>query len=348
MNLAHTAYNIVVGPGLLHNLQEDGPFLVISQPRIFKAVGEGLRIRFAIELMPDGARAKNLTTVNRLLDRMTSMKMTRQSTVIALGGGVVGDVAGFAASIYMRGIGVVQAPTTLLAQVDSSIGGKTGVNHRLGKNLIGTFHQPRLVLSDPLALESLPAREYASGLYEALKYGVICDRALFETFPAQIEALLKRDADSIERLVARCAAIKARIVSADEREGGLRRVLNLGHTIGHALEAAANFRRLKHGEAVGYGMIAACRISLALGRMPESEARRVEAAVGSIGRLPSLEGMKLHPILSALQHDKKIRDGAVHFVLPREIGCVEVTRDVPLDLVRDTVKTLIHDSTNNR
>jgi len=351
VDLPSTAYNIVVGAGLLQNLEAhleraglNGPFLVISQPRIFKAVGQGLKKRFPVALMPDGERAKNLAATSRLLDQMTSMNMTRQSTVVALGGGVVGDVAGFAASIYMRGIAVVQAPTTLLAQVDSSIGGKTGVNHRLGKNLIGTFHQPRLVLSDPLTLRSLPEREYVSGLYEALKYGVICDRALFDAFPTEIGLLLKRDPDAIERLVARCAAIKARIVSADEREGDLRRVLNLGHTVGHALEAAAQFRRLKHGEAVGYGIIAACRISSALGRMTQDDARRVESAVGAIGRLPSLEGMKLRPILGALQHDKKVRDGAVHFVLPREIGSVEISRDVPLDLVRDTVKTLIHDS----
>src|SRR5438552_4801861 len=257
VRLNHASYDILVGAGVFAKLDDHrqaaglkGPFLIVSQPRIFKAIGRHLNKKFPVALIPDGERAKTLTTVSRLLDRMVGLKLTRQSTVIALGGGVVGDVAGFVASIYMRGIPVVQVPTTLLAQVDSSIGGKTGVNHRLGKNLIGTFHQPRLVLSDPLALESLPAREYASGLYEALKYGVICDRALFETFPAEIEPLLKRDADSIERLVARCAAIKARIVSADEREGGLRRVLNLGHTIGHALEAAANFRRLKHGEAV--------------------------------------------------------------------------------------------------
>src|SRR5881397_1599190 len=274
------SYDILVGVGVADNIEEHlnqaglrGPYLVISQPRVLKAVGQRLKKKFPVASIPDGERAKTLTTVSPLLDSMVELKLTRQSTVIAFGGGVVGDVSGFVASIYMRGIPVVQIPTTLLAQVDSSIGGKTGVNHRAGKNLIGTFHQPRLVLSDPLVLQKLPEREYASGLYEALKYGVICDRALFETFSNEITPLLKRDPDSIERLVARCAAIKARIVSADEREGGLRRVLNLGHTIGHALEAAANFQRLKHGEAVGYGTIAACRISLALGRMPESEAR---------------------------------------------------------------------------
>lgn len=270
--------------------------------------------------------------------------MTRQSTVVALGGGVVGDVTGFAASMYMRGIAVVQAPTTLLAQVDSSIGGKTGVNFRTVKNLVGAFHQPRLVLTDISTLKTLPIREYRSGLYEALKYGIICDRELFDEFEASTDRLLQRDSEAVERLVSRCAAIKGDVVSRDEKEGDLRRVLNLGHTVGHGLEAAAQFRRLKHGEAVGFGMIAAVRISASLGRMPKDHASRVESVIQSIGDLPSLGGLKLKAIMDALQHDKKVRDGAVHFVLPLEIGRVEITRAVPLDLVRDTVKVLIDEN----
>jgi 3-dehydroquinate synthase len=274
--------------------------------------------------------------------------MTRQSTLIALGGGVVGDVTGFAASIYMRGIAVVQVPTTLLAQVDSSIGGKTGVNFRVVKNLVGTFHQPSLVLSDTATFRTLPAREYSSGLYEALKYGIICDRELFETFASRIDRILKRDPEAVEFLVARCAAIKGDIVSRDEREGDLRRVLNLGHTVGHGLEAAAQFRGLKHGEAVGYGMIAALRISSSLGRIAENTANRAESVIASIGRLPSLKGIKFKPVIDALQHDKKVRDGALHFILPRDIGHVEVSRDVPIDLVRETVKALIDESKTRR
>lgn len=325
-----------------------GPFLVVSQPRIFKAVGKGFKKRFPVVLIPDGERAKNLTTVSRLLDRVAAAGMTRQSTLIALGGGVVGDITGFVASLYMRGIAVVQVPTTLLAQVDSSVGGKTGVNHRSVKNLVGTFHQPSLVLSDPLPLKSLSDREYSSGLYESLKYGVISDAALFESFVKNIDQIRKREPLAVENMVARCAAIKAGIVSADEREGDLRRVLNLGHTVGHALESAANFRRLKHGEAVGYGMIAAARISAALGRMTPADALKVEAAVQCIGVLPSLEGTKMGPFLKALQQDKKVRDGAVHFILPLEIGRVEITRDVPLPLVRETVTALIHESKSRR
>jgi len=346
---------VVVGSDLIPNIDQHleragltGPFLLVSQPRIFKAVGKTLGKRFPVLLIPEGERAKTFSTVTRILNRVSELHMTRQSTLIALGGGVVGDVTGFAASIYMRGIAVDQVPTTLLAQVDSSIGGKTGVNFRVVKNLVGTFHQPSLVLSDTAALRTLPAREYSSGLYEALKYGLICDRELFEMFASQIDRILKRDPEAVEFLVARCAAIKGDIVSRDEREGDLRRVLNLGHTVGHGLEAAAQFRGLKHGEAVGYGMIAALRISGSLGRIAEDAVKRAEAVIASIGRLPSLKGIKVKPVIDALQHDKKVRDGAVHFILPRDIGRVEVTRDVPLELVRETVRVLIDDSKTRR
>ena len=348
IRLPHASYDVLVGTGLLENLQEHletaglkGPFLVVSQPRIFKAVGRGVKKQFPFVLIPDGERAKTLVTVSRLLDHMVELNLTRQSTVIALGGGVVGDVAGFVSSIYMRGIAVVQVPTTLLAQVDSSIGGKTGVNHRVAKNLIGTFHQPRLVLSDPLVLKTLPEREYASGLYEALKYGVIRDSSLFEDFERNLRMFLQRDAAALERLVARCAAIKADVVTSDEREGDLRRILNFGHTIGHGLEAAARYQRIKHGEAVGYGMIAAARIGATLRKLADADRIRIETAVESIGRLPALTGIKSKAVLTALHHDKKIRDGAVHFVLPREVGRVEITPDVPFEIVREVVKGIL-------
>jgi 3-dehydroquinate synthase len=272
---------------------------------------------------------------------MVGLNLTRQSTVIAFGGGVVGDVSGFVASIYMRGIPVVQVPTTLLAQVDSSVGGKTGVNHRVAKNLIGTFHQPSLVLSDPLLLRTLPDREYASGLYESLKYGVIRDTALFEDFEQNVSLFLKREPDAIERLVAKCVAIKADVVMADEKESDLRRILNFGHTVGHALEAAAKYQRIKHGEAVGYGMIAAARISSSLQKLAQPERQRIEGAVGSISRLPALSGVNSKAILDALHHDKKVRDGVVHFILPREVGKVEITPDVPLDVLRHVVKGML-------
>jgi len=347
VQLSSASYEIRVGIGVFENIRKHlddaglrGPFLVVSQPRVIKAVG---KIKFPTTLIPDGERAKTLTTVSRLLDRMVGLKLTRQSTVIAIGGGVVGDVAGFVASIYMRGIPVVQVPTTLLAQVDSSIGGKTGVNHRVAKNLIGTFYQPRLVLSDPLVLRKLPEREYASGLYEALKYGVIGDPELFADFEQNITLFRRRDPEAIERLVARCAVMKADVVMKDEKESDLRRILNFGHTVGHGLEAAAHYQRIKHGEAVGYGMIAAARIGRLLDKLPENDRARIENAVGSLGKLPALTGMTSKDVLNALQHDKKVRDGAIHFVLPRAIGRVEITPNVPFEIVRDVVKGILND-----
>ncbi len=350
VRLSDVSYDIIVGPGVADEIEKHlsqaglrEPFLVISQPRILKAVGQRLKKKFQVASIPDGERAKSLTTVSRLLDRMVELKLTRQSTVIAFGGGVVGDVAGFVASIYMRGIPVVQIPTTLLAQVDSSIGGKTGVNHHLGKNLVGTFHQPRLVISDPLILQTLSDREYASGLYEAVKYGVIRDPVLFEDFERKTLMLTKRDPETVERLVARCAAIKADVVMSDEKESDLRRILNFGHTVGHALEAAARYRQIKHGEAVGYGMIAATRIGYALKKIEDRDVRRIESAIASIGRLPRLNGVHSKDVLGAIQHDKKVRNGAIHFVLPRAIGQVEVTPDVPFEIVREVVKGILND-----
>ena len=343
------SYDILVGVGVADNIEEHlnqaglrGPYLVISQPRVLKAVGQRLKKKFPVASIPDGERAKTLTTVSRLLDRMVELKLTRQSTVIAFGGGVVGDVAGFVASIYMRGIPLVQIPTTLLAQVDSSIGGKTGVNHRVAKNLVGTFHQPRLVLSDPLTLQTLSDREYASGLYEAVKYGVIRDRVLFEDFERNT-LLTERHPEAIGRLVARCAAIKADVVMSDEKESDLRRILNFGHTVGHGLEAAAGYQRIKHGEAVGYGMIAAARIGRTLEKIADRDVRRIENTIGSIGRLPPLNGISSKEVLAAIQHDKKVRNGAIHFVLPRAIGQVEVTPDVPFEVVREVVKGILND-----
>jgi 3-dehydroquinate synthase len=348
VEIANAPYRILVGIGVFENLENHlqeadlrGPFLVISQPRIFKALGAGLKKKFPVAFIPDGERAKTLSTVSRLLDRMVEFKLTRQSTVVAIGGGVVGDVAGFAASIYMRGIPVVQVPTTLLAQVDSSIGGKTGVNHRAGKNLIGSFYQPSLVLSDPMVLQTLPEREYVSGLYEALKYGVISDVELFADFERNHRMFLKRDPEAIERLVARCAAIKADVVMKDEREGDLRRILNFGHTVGHGLETAMRYQRIKHGEAVGYGMIAAARIGHSLDKLSAADQSRIEGAIVSLGKLPSLSGVRSQDVLKAVQHDKKVRSGAVHFVLPRAIGSVEITPNVPLELVQDVVKGIL-------
>jgi 3-dehydroquinate synthase len=294
-----------------------------------------------IVTIPDGERAKTLGDSRRLVDRMVALRLPRDATAIALGGGVVGDVTGFAASIYLRGIPLVQVPTTLLAQVDSSVGGKTGVNHPLGKNLIGTFHQPRLVVVDPDFLGTLPRREYRSGLYEALKYGVIRDARLFESFETDLDRILGRDPDVLADLVYRCLRIKTDVVEADEREGNLRRILNFGHTIGHGIEAALGYRKVRHGEAVAYGMLGAARLAVRLGRLSETGRHRLETAIRSIGRLPSLKNLTDSDVLAAMAHDKKVRDGALHFVLPRRIGQVSIVGGIPVAMIRDVVRSLL-------
>jgi 3-dehydroquinate synthase len=289
--------------------------------------------------MPDGEPAKRLATVETLAEKLAKLGADRKAVIIALGGGIVGDVGGLLASLYMRGIELVQIPTTVLAQVDASIGGKTGVNLVAGKNLVGTFYHPRVVLIDPTVSKTLSDREYRAGLYEALKCGVIGNVELFLRFEQNRARILKRDPVELEWLIAQSVKLKAEVVSADEREGGLRRVLNLGHTIGHALEAETGYKRLLHGEAVAWGMIAATNIALSVGRTDSVTAGRIADAVLSLGRLPEVN-VSAKKILARLQTDKKTQNGVVHFILPREIGKVEVASDVPDRVVLESVEEL--------
>ncbi len=289
--------------------------------------------------MQDGEPAKRLDTVEALAEKLAKLGADRKAVIIALGGGVVGDVAGLLASLYMRGIDFVQIPTTVLAQVDASIGGKTGVNLIAGKNLVGTFHHPRVVLIDPAVLKTLPDREFRAGLYEALKCGIIGNVELFLRFEQARARILKRDPAELEWLIAQSVKLKAEVVSADEQEGGLRRVLNLGHTIGHALEAETGYRKLLHGEAVAWGMIAATNIALRVGRTDSVTAGRIADSVLSLGRLPEVN-VSSRKILARLQSDKKTQNGVVHFVLPREIGKVEIASDVPESAILDSVEEL--------
>jgi|SRR5579863_226588 len=290
-------------------------------------------------MMPDGEPSKRLATVEALAEKLARLGADRQAVVIALGGGVVGDVSGLLASLYMRGVEFVQVPTTVLAQVDASIGGKTAANLVAGKNLIGTFYHPRVVLIDPAVLKTLPDREFRAGLYEALKCGVIGEVELFLRFEQNRTKILKRDPVELEWLIAQSVKLKAEVVSADEREGGLRRVLNLGHTIGHALEAETGYRRLLHGEAVAWGMLAATNIALTVGRTDSVTAGRIADAVLSLGKLPEVN-VSPRKILARLQTDKKTQNGVVHFILPREIGKVEVATDVPEGVVLRAVEEL--------
>jgi 3-dehydroquinate synthase len=290
-------------------------------------------------VMPDGEPSKRLANVEKMAEKLAKLGADRRAVIIALGGGVVGDVAGLLASLYMRGVEFVQVPTTVLAQVDASVGGKTGVNLIAGKNLVGTFYHPRVVLIDPTVLKTLPEREFRSGLYEALKCGIIGNVELFIRFEQNRARILKRDPDELEWLIAQSVKLKAEVVSADEHEGGLRRVLNLGHTIGHALEAETNYRGFLHGEAVAWGMVAATNIALSVGRTDSITAGRITDSVLSLGRLPEVS-VNSRKILTRLQSDKKTQNGVVHFILPREIGKVEVASDVPESAVLDSVEEL--------
>jgi 3-dehydroquinate synthase len=289
--------------------------------------------------MADGEPTKKLRTIETLAERLSRLGADRKAVLIALGGGVVGDVTGLLASLYMRGVEFVQIPTTILAQVDASVGGKTGVNLAAGKNLLGTFYHPRAVLIDPELLRTLPDREFRAGLYEALKCGIIGDLDLFLRFEQKRAQILKRDPVELEGVIAQSVKLKAEVVSADEHEGGLRRVLNLGHTVGHALEAETGYRTLLHGEAVAWGLIAATNIALAVGRTDSVTAGRIADAVLSLGRLPELK-VSSRKILARLQADKKTQSGVVHFVLPREIGKVEIAADVPDSVVIAAVEEL--------
>ncbi len=289
--------------------------------------------------MADGERFKRLATLEKLAESLVKLGADRSATLIALGGGVVCDVTGFLASVYMRGVDVIQIPTTVLAQVDAAIGGKTGVNLQSGKNLLGTFHQPRVVLIDPNVLTTLPSREYRAGLYEALKCGIIGNAGLFRLFEDRRREILDRDPSVVEKVIAESVRLKARVVSADEREGGLRQVLNFGHTIGHALEAETRYTQLLHGEAVAWGMIAATKIALSTGKLDSATAERISDAILGFGRLPRMK-VQTTGVLKRLHSDKKARQGVVHFVLPRQIGRVEIVSDVPAAAVRSAVEEI--------
>src|SRR5579872_4333848 len=289
--------------------------------------------------MRDGEPAKKLVTIEVLAETLTRMGADRDAVVVAFGGGVVGDTAGLLASLYMRGVDLVQIPTTVQAQLDAAIGGKTGVNLRTGKNLLGTFHQPRVVLIDPSILSTLPERQFRAGLYEALKCGVIGKPDLFGRLEQVDMKTLRCDASGLEWVIAESARLKAEIVSSDERENGLRRVLNFGHTIGHALEAQSGYRHFLHGEAVAWGMIASAKIATAVDRIDPASAARITQAVRALGPLPKVQS-RSRDILRLLKSDKKTRNGVVHFVLPREIGKVEIANDVPEQVVIEAVDEL--------
>jgi 3-dehydroquinate synthase len=323
-------------------------FVIVTSAPIRKHWGELLSDSFASDgarldfiEMPDGEPRKNLSTIEKLASQLVKLKADRNTVLIALGGGVVGDVTGFLASIYMRGIRFVQIPTTFLSQVDSSVGGKTGVNLKSGKNLVGTFSQPELVLVDPQVLSTLPDREFRSGLFESIKAGVIMNPRIFEFMEGNREQVLAKDPGSLEWLIAESVRVKAEVVGQDEEERGLRKILNFGHTIGHALEAETGYKLFLHGEAVAWGMVAASKIAAAMHRASQDSAERIIALTLSYAPLPKVE-VRPKAIFRRLASDKKTLDGLLHFIQLREIGKVDIVTDVPESAVLQAMEELRH------
>jgi 3-dehydroquinate synthase len=308
-----------------------GKCFIVSSPPIWKlhgtTVSASLKNAETI-LIPDGERSKTLQTASRLYEPLIRAGADRSITIVAVGGGVIGDVVGFAAATFLRGVQLAHVPTTLLAQVDSSIGGKVGVNHSLGKNLIGAFHQPIVVVTDPELLETLPRREFRAGLYEVVKYGVIASRDLFERVSQELTEIFAREPDALIPIIAESCRIKAAVVAKDEREGGLRRTLNFGHTIGHAIESVTRYRRLRHGEAVAYGMLAVANIALARGALKEVDRDAIASVIAQLGPLPSVSDLSARSIVDAVRRDKKVLRGKLHVVLPTAIGRTEIVNDV--------------------
>ncbi len=343
-------YPVIIGPDSIKSLGREldalklGPRrMLVSSHRVWEFHGLLFRNIGAERtpiLVEDGERYKNLNTVARVLDALVKAKADRSTTIVAVGGGVIGDLIGFSAATYLRGIPVVHVPTTLLAQVDSAIGGKTGVNHPLGKNLIGSFHAPSLVVADPIVLHTLPRREFRAGLYEVIKYGVIREPALLDRMRDSIAAIFNRDGGAISALVSASCRIKAEVVSADERESGLRRILNFGHTVGHALEAVTKYKRFRHGEAVGFGMLAALHVGVARGVTPATLLDEVETLIAHLGPLPSVADLSSKEVVEAIGRDKKIVAGTLHFIAAAERGKTIELKDVTEKEIRAAVRKI--------
>jgi len=342
--------SIVIGDGasghlsaLLDEAGVGARRFLVSSPTVWKFHGDAIAKALPespVILIPDGERSKHLQTAARIFEPLIQGNADRGSAIVAVGGGVIGDVAGFAAATFLRGITLAHVPTTLLAQVDSSIGGKVGVNHPLGKNLIGAFHQPAVVVTDPVLLRTLPRREFRSGLYEVVKYGMIASRDLFDRLTRDTRALFARDPEVLGPAIAESARIKADVVSADEHESGPRRVLNFGHTIGHAFESVTKYRRFRHGEAIAHGMLAAADIAVTRGVLPDADRQALATLIGRLGPLPTITDLPLADLLAAVRRDKKVVNGRLNFVLCTSIGTTSIVSDVTEDEITATLRRL--------
>ncbi len=337
---AKANYEVVVGRGAWRVLRAFAPgaytsTFLLSERGLWQRWGKAFCRESGLEkaptlLVPAGERTKSMKMAERVAGQLLERGADRRSLLIAFGGGVVGDLGGFVASTYMRGIDYVQVPTTVVAQVDSAIGGKTAVNVGQMKNLVGTFYPPRLVLADPLVLGSLSERAFRSGLYEVVKHAILAGPTLFSRLEAKLDSCLPRTAGDLGPILASAAKVKVEVVSRDEREAGLRRVLNLGHTFGHALEEATRYRRFLHGEAVGWGMLVAASMAVRLEILHPAVARRMARLVQRVGRLAGIRDLNAAALLRLLPRDKKAVGGRIHWVLPERIGKVKVVPDVPM------------------
>ncbi|MDR4485086.1 MAG: 3-dehydroquinate synthase [Nitrospirales bacterium] len=342
VSLGDRSYQVLIQPHILPQigrvLQDaglSGRVAIVTNPVVNEIYG---RVVFRalkvcgfspfLVVIPDGEKAKSMYWLSKILDELVTQRLERQEVVLALGGGVVGDVAGFAASVYLRGVTFVQMPTTLVAQVDSSVGGKTGVNHPIGKNLIGAFYQPRVVVIDPQTLQSLPKREWVAGLAEVIKYGMIADPKFFEYLEQHVDELRDQAEDVIPTVIRRCCEIKAEVVGGDERESGRRRILNYGHTVGHALETWGRYKTWIHGEAVGIGMVQEAAMAQFLGMCTKELVERQRDLIQDVGLPVAMPSMTFMDLWGAMKHDKKVVKGQINCVVPTTIGKVEV---VPLD-----------------
>lgn len=350
VELGANSYEIFIGENLFEEMAKfvkasnfSGKILLVTDENIFKLYGEKIsQYNFEIAVIPPGETSKSFNEAEKLYTCAINSKLDRKSLIIALGGGVVGDLSGFVAATYLRGINFIQVPTTLLAQVDSSVGGKTAINHRLGKNLIGAFYQPKAVFIDVDTLKTLPQREIKAGLGEVVKYGVISDADFFSYLERNVEGILNGNVEVLKQIVKRSCEIKAEVVSKDEREGGLRRILNFGHTIAHAVEEQTGYKKYVHGEAVAIGMIGAALISQKLNYVDAEKVLRLKNLIERFGMYTYCEGCNVEGIYQTLFRDKKTVGGKINWVLMKDFGKVEITNEVPEKIVKEALTEIIH------
>jgi len=352
VELGGNSYPIFIGENILEKLGEmlklynfSRQVVVITDSNVNKHHGKALTKglhsslkSFELITIPSGERSKSFRTTEEILTQMLELGCDRQTVILAFGGGVVGDISGFVASIYKRGVPYLQIPTTLLAQVDASVGGKTAINHPLGKNMVGTFYQPQMVWTDLKLLRTLPKKEIVCGLGEIIKYGIIKDSEFFKLVAENLETILALDLELLQEVVINCCRIKAEIVTEDEKEAGHRMILNFGHTIGHALEAEMGYKNICHGEAVLLGMLAESKIALSLKMLNKEDFLRIEGLIAKFNLSDKLKNIDLKRLLQFIGSDKKAESGRIRFVLPRKIGEVEIVEDIESSVIKSAMK----------